>query len=311
MPRHPDRSAPRRWVEHRVTAEEAGRTVQEILTGTLQVSRRMIQKLTRSRGIQLNGRPAFLAKKLREGDVVAVRLAFAEESGLEPVEMELDIVYDDADLLVVNKPPFLLVHPTSPEQRNTLAHGLAAHFLERGLRTKVRPVHRLDRDTSGLVLIATSAHTHQLLDRQLRRREMKREYLALVDGVIADEEGVIDAPIGKHKDHPHLRTVRPGGDPAVTRYRVVERYPEATLVQLELETGRTHQLRVHLAHLGHPPLGDRQYGGKGLQLLNRQALHAWRLSFSHPSSGEPMSFEAPLPPDMAEAREQLRAPGRN
>ncbi len=307
MAKHSPTPQPRRWVEHKVTAEEAGRTVQEILTGSLQVSRRMIQKLTRSKGIQLNGRPAFLARKVRPGDVVAARLAFQEDVGLEPVEMELDIVHEDADLLVVNKAPFLLVHPTSPHQGETLSHGLTFHFLQQGLRTKVRPVHRLDRDTSGLLLIAKTAHAHHQLDRQLRERTMKREYLALVHGVIEEESGVIDAPIGRHKEHPHLRAVRPGGEPAVTRFRVRERYPGATLVELELETGRTHQLRVHLAHIGHPALGDRQYGAPAPHLLPRQALHAWRLSFLHPSGGEPMRFEAPLPPDMEQAREKLHS----
>ncbi len=295
----------RRWAEHTVTPEEAGRTVQDILTGPMQVSRRMIQKLTRSQGIHLNRRAAFLARKVRAGDVVAARVAPEEEAGLAPVPMELHLVHEDADLLVVDKPPFLLVHPTSPDQDRTLAHGIAHHYLEAGLRARVRPVHRIDRDTSGLVLVAKTAFAHQHLDRQLRERVLKREYLALVDGAVEEEEGVVDAPIARDKRNPNLRAVRPGGEPALTRFRVEERLPGATLLRLELETGRTHQIRVHMLHAGHPVLGDRQYGGAGASLIRRQALHAARLSFLHPTTGEAIVCEAPLPQDMAEVRERL------
>lgn len=295
-----------RWVDHTVTPEEAGSTVEEVLTGSLHVSGRMIQRLTRSKGVQLNRRAAFLGRRVKAGDVVSARLAQAEDPGLEPVPMELAVAYEDAEVLVVDKPPFLLVHPTSPGQRETLSHGIAHHYLRQGLRAKVRPVHRIDRDTSGLLLVAKSAFGQQRLDAQLRERELRREYLALVDGVVEEDAGVVDAPIGRHPRHPHLRAVRADGEPARTRWRVVERYPRATLLELELETGRTHQVRVHLEHLGHPVLGDRQYGHRGGQLLRRQALHAFRLSFLHPSSGERITLESPLPPDLAEARERLR-----
>lgn len=289
----------RRWVEHTITETEAGLTVEEVLTGPLSISRRMIQKLTRSKGIQLNRKPAFLNKKVRVGDIVRAALSFAEEAGLEPMKMDLDIVYEDADLIVLNKPPFLLVHPTTPQQIGTLSHGLAYHYQQQGLSAKVRPVHRIDRDTSGLLVVAKTAYAHQHLDRQLRERELKREYRAFVDGTVAEERGVIDAPIGKDKHNPNLRAVRPqAGEFALTRYEVVERYQGATLVQLELETGRTHQIRVHMTHLGHPLLGDRQYGLVGLKLLKRQALHASRLSLTHPTTGEALTFEAPLPPDL-------------
>ncbi|MBV9774613.1 MAG: RluA family pseudouridine synthase [Gemmatimonadetes bacterium] len=306
MPARPNDTPPQRWIEHTVSAEEVGRTVEEILTGPLQVSRRMIQRLTRSRGLRLNRGPAYLARKVRAGDVVAARVAAAEEAGLEPVPMELRVVHEDADVLVVDKPPFLLVHPTSPDQRSTLAHGVAHHYREQGLHARVRPVHRIDRDTSGLVLFAKTGFAHQHLDRQLRERELSREYLALVQGVMEQDAGTIDAPIGRDRQHPELRAVRPGaGEPALTRFRVEERYVGATLVRLELETGRTHQIRVHLAHAGHPVLGDRQYGRAGLSLLKRQALHAARMSFTHPATGASLTLEAPLPDDMAQARARL------
>jgi 23S rRNA pseudouridine1911/1915/1917 synthase len=297
-----------RWVEHAVTAEEAGASVSDVLTGALGVSRRMIQRLTRSQGIRLNRRPTFLARRVREGDVVAARVAGAEEERLPPVEMDLEVVHEDADLLVVGKPPFLLVHPTSPEQDRTLAHGVAFHYRAQGLAARVRPVHRIDRDTSGLVLFATTQHAHHQLDRQLREGTLRREYLALVHGSVEPAEGEIDAPIGRHERHPHLRAVDPAGERALTRYRVEERYPEATLLRLVLDTGRTHQIRVHMAHAGHPVIGDRQYGGRVVAGFARQALHAARLAFRQPTSGEELSFELAPPGDMARLRDHLRAP---
>jgi 23S rRNA pseudouridine1911/1915/1917 synthase len=306
MPQPSTPELPHRWTEHTVQSEEAGRTVQDILTGPMGVSRRMIQKLTRAKGLQHNRRPAWLAAKVRAGDVVAARLLTGESAaGLEPVEMDLAIHHEDAEVLVVDKPPFLLVHPTAPDQDRTLAHGVAWHLRQRGLHTAVHPVHRIDRDTSGLVLFAKTGHAHHRLDVQLRAGEIEREYLALVDGVMADDRGVIDAPIARDPRNPSLRAVREGGETAVTRYEVVERYPSATLVRLGLETGRTHQIRVHMRHAGHPVLGDRQYGRRGLDTIKRQALHAARLAFVHPSSGERIDLEAPLAPDMAEAISRL------
>jgi 23S rRNA pseudouridine1911/1915/1917 synthase len=306
MPQPSTPDHPHRWAEHTVLPDEAGRTVQDILTGPMGVSRRMIQKLTRAKGLRHNRRPAWLSAKVRAGDVVAARLQPAETAGLEPVEMELAVVHEDAEVLVVDKPPFLLVHPTSPEQDRTLAHGVAWHLRQQGLHAAVHPVHRIDRDTSGLVLFAKTGHAHHRLDVQLRAGEIRREYLALVDGVMPDDRGTIDAPIARHPRNPSLRAVREGGEDAVTRYEVVERYPAATLVRLELETGRTHQIRVHMLHAGHPVLGDRQYGRKGVDTIKRQALHASRLAFVHPSSGERIELEAPLAPDMQSAVDRLK-----
>ena len=294
---HSPAAAPR-WTNHVVAPDEAGRTVQEILTGPMRISRRMIQRLTRAQGILLNRRPAYLARKVKEGDTIAVRAAAEEESGLVPFAMELSIAYEDGDVLVVDKPPYMLVHPVAPHHTATLAHGVAHHLAERGIRAKVHPVHRIDRDTSGLVLFANTSVAHHRLDLQLRDHTLRREYLAFVEGVIADEQGVIDAPIGAHPVHPNLRAVRERGEEARTRYRVVERFADATLVALELETGRTHQIRVHLAHLGHPLVADRQYGARPTPLLQRQALHSARLSFLHPTTQAPITVEAPLPDDL-------------
>lgn len=309
MTDEPKSAPPRRWAQHTVREEEAGNTVQEILTGPMGISRRMIQRLTRAKGVLVNRKTAYLARAVRAGDVVAAKLGEREGAGIEAVEMELEVVHEDRDVLVLNKPPFLLVHPTSPEHTRTLSHGIAHHFQAQQIDARVRPVHRIDRDTSGLLLVAKSAFAHQHLDRQLRERTLRREYLAVVRGVVAEDEGTVEAPIGRHPRNPSLRAVRPGGEPARTRFRVRERFADATLLELELDTGRTHQIRVHMAHLGHPVLGDRPYGGGAPALIRRQALHALRLSFVHPATRNAMTLEAPVPEDIAALLEALRQPG--
>jgi 23S rRNA pseudouridine1911/1915/1917 synthase len=294
-----------RWIRHTVKAEEAGITVKEVLRGPLGISGRMIQRLTRSKGVQLNRRPAFLDRKVRAGDVVSAQVIIDEEPGLPPVEMPLAVVWEDDDLLVLDKPAGLLVHPTSPEHTRTLAHGVAHHLLKRSLHTRVRPVHRIDRDTSGLVLFAKSAQAQAALDTQLRDHSLRRSYQAVVQGVPEPASGMVDAPIARHPTRATLRVVHPSGEEARTRYRVVEAFTSAALVELELETGRTHQIRVHMAHLGHPVLGDRWYGGASA-LIRRPALHAFRLAFRHPRSHDEVELSAELPEDIAAILERLR-----
>jgi 23S rRNA pseudouridine1911/1915/1917 synthase len=294
-----------RWTEHVVSEAEAGRTVGEILRGEMAISGRMIQRLTRARGIMLNRRPAFLERRVKTGDLIAALLGAEEQAGLLPVEMPLSVLWEDDDALVLDKPAGLLVHPTSSEHTRTLAHGVAHHLALRG-KGGVHPVHRIDRDTSGVVLFAKSAHAHAVLDAQLRERSLRRSYLALVEGVVAEESGTIDAPIDRQPGRPTLRMVRIGGEPARTHFRVAERLRQATLVELELETGRTHQIRVHMLHLGHPVLGDRWYGHRGLNLIKRQALHASRMVFRAVGGESEVEVSAPLPEDMARAAERLR-----
>jgi len=300
-----------RWQRHTVDADEAGSTLQDVLTGVMGVSRRRIQKLTRSRGILLGGRPAFLGRKVRAGDVVSVRATDAEGPTLDPVEMPLSILFEDEALLVVDKPAGVLVHPTAPHHRATLAHGIAHHLAARGESGRVRPVHRLDRDTSGLLLVAKSAMAHAALDRQLRDGGIRREYLAWVAGRPAADEGRVDAPVGRKPGEPRLRAVREDGDPAATRYRVAGTGEHGAVLEIELETGRTHQIRVHLTHLGHPILGDIAYGGPRIPRLTRAALHAERLTFVHPVTGEAVRLDAPVPEDLAWLGLPGSAPGQD
>jgi 23S rRNA pseudouridine1911/1915/1917 synthase len=288
-----------RWLRHTVDPTEAGRTVEEILRGPMEISGRMIQRLTRSRGIRLGSKPGQLGRRVRPGEVVSARVAPSEKPTLAPVRMDLAIVHEDDDLIVVDKPAGLLVHPTSATHRRTLAHGLASHFRDRGIDAPVRPVHRLDRETSGLLLVAKSAFAHQHLDRQLRQGEVAREYLAIVEGSPTPASGVVDSPIGRTPGRPGLRAVRADGDRAVTRFETLDQCEGLTLLRIRLETGRTHQIRVHLAHIGHPVAGDRVYGASPRPGFERHALHAARIGFRHPRSAERLSFSSPLPAELA------------
>lgn len=270
------------------------------------ISRRMIQRLTRKRAITLNRRPAYLGRKTRSGDRIGARIAAPEPATLQAVAIPLRVVHEDDDLLVVDKPAGLLVHPTSPHHHRTLSHGVAHHFQARGIQARVRPVHRLDRETSGLMIFATSAWSHQRIDRQLRDGSIIREYLALVEGEVKGEKGSIDAPIGREGGAVGKRVTDPTGRPALTRYTVVERLRDATLLRLRLETGRTHQIRVHLAAMGHPVIGDARYGGRRWRGSGRHALHAAELAFTHPRTGAPLRFSAPLPAEMARLLDELR-----
>ncbi len=273
--------------------------------GPLGVSRRMIQRLTRSRGVTLNSRPAYLKRRVRAGDVVAARVVDREKSTLEPLAIPISILLEDPDFIVVDKAAGELVHPTSPRHTRTLAHGLAHYLASRGVEAKVRPVHRLDRDTSGALLVAKSAFAHQRLDRQLREGTIEREYLAVVEGNIDDDEGMIDLAIGPSRADPRLREVRADGQPAVTRFDVVERLGQVTVLRVKLETGRTHQIRVHLAAIGHAIVGDRAYGAARSSHIARPALHARRLTFLHPRTGDPIAVIAPVPRDLEAFLERL------
>lgn len=293
-----------KWITYKVPPDWDGKKVEEVLKGPLALSNRMINRLTRCRGIRLNGRMPWLGRRVKKGDRLRVAVRPLERSDLVPEPVPFGLLYEDEDLMVVDKPAGVNVHPVHPKETGTLTHGILYHWQQQGFEGRVRPVHRLDRDTTGVILIAKNAYMHQLLDRQLKSRTIERIYLAILSGRITEETGTIRLPIDRDPTHPVRRRVAEGGADAITHYRVLAANEQASLVEARLETGRTHQIRVHFAHLGHPLWGDHLYGGPN-DRIGRHALHAERLSFTHPLKEEAMTFSAPLPEDFSRLMAEL------
>ncbi|MFD1409575.1 RluA family pseudouridine synthase [Kroppenstedtia eburnea] len=289
---------------HQVREEEEGKMVRQLLRNRFRFSRRMFRRLKEAEAVEVNGETVYLTSRVKAGDRIAVFLPGDAGDGVKPQSLPLRVVHEDEDLIILDKQPGVVVHPTRNYSEGTLANGLAAYWQERGEFHLVRPVTRLDKDTSGLIVFAKHPHAHAVLSGQMERKRYLREYLAVVHGSLEMEEGRVEEPIARSSETPHLRTVSPEGAPARTQYRVVRRWPEATLVRLRLETGRTHQIRVHMAHLGHPLYGDTLYGGRTAG-IDRQALHAVRLSLIHPRDGKKRCWESPLPEDIHLLMESL------
>lgn len=248
-------------------------------------------------GILCNGREVYLSQPLRKGDRMDLFLKEEVPGEIEPVELPFGIVYEDDDLMVVDKPADMPVHPSMKNHDNTLANAAAWYGRTKGDSFVYRCVNRLDRDTTGLLILAKHILSATGLYGQMRAREIRRTYLAIVKGMIR-EEGTIDLPVGRKEDSAIERMIDlEHGERAVTHYRPVRQGKDWTLIECRLETGRTHQIRVHMSSFGHPLIGDFLYGSREEQ-MPRQALHSWKLSFVHPIMGRPMEFVSPLPPDM-------------
>jgi 23S rRNA pseudouridine1911/1915/1917 synthase len=246
-------------------------------------------------------------RKVRSGESVEVWLAPRPvDTAFHPEAIDLAIVHEDGEVLVIDKPAGLVVHPGSGNWEGTMLNALLHHVPAVRDLPRAGIVHRLDKETSGLLVVAKTEAAQAALVRQLQARTVKRTYLAVVRGKIA-AAGTVDAPIGRHPVQRTKMAVVAGGKPAVTHYRVRERFAAHTLLECDLETGRTHQIRVHLASIGHPLEGDPVYAGRAPRTFARQALHAWKLAFVHPASGAAVSFESPIPPDMRELLASLRA----
>lgn len=294
-----------------VDAAAEGTRLDRFLVARLKAhSRARIQSLIASGHVTVDGRQVRPSVRLRRGQRVDVTVPPPPAEDLVPQPLPLDVLYEDAHLVIINKPPGLAVHPGAGRSEGTLANALLARYPElAGVGGPRRPgiVHRLDKDTSGVMVIARTPQAYASLQRQLAERTLRRTYLALVWGQ-PPQEGVIQAPIGRDPRHRTRMAVRPDGRPAVTWYRVRERFARYALLEVTLLTGRTHQIRVHCAHLGHPVAGDRVYGRRPDELgIGRQALHAWRLELRHPVTGAPVVVEAPPPADFQAAVEAARA----
>lgn len=303
-------------------ASAAGLRLDQALAVALpQYSRARLQRWIRSGAVRVAGVPGRPRDLIYGGEAVEVEAEFAPDERVGPEAIALDLLFEDPALLVLNKPAGMIVHPGAGAREHTLQNALLAHDPELARVPRAGLIHRLDKDTTGLLVVARTPEAHTLLAAAMQAREIEREYLALSLGTPTGG-GTVDQPIGRHRSARTHMAVRADGRQAVTHYWIQERFRAHTLLRVRLETGRTHQIRVHLAHAGLPVVGDPVYGSRRqlaagatpalnatLKAFPRQALHARRLAFTHPTSGEPLAFEAPLPADFQALLVALRTDG--
>ena len=303
-----------------LSTDLAGLRLDQALAKALpQYSRARLQGWIEAGAVQVDGRSPKPRDMVRGGEQVNIEARIEAEYGVAAENLPIDVVYKDAALFVINKPAGLVVHPGAGNARHTLQNALLALDSKLALVPRAGIVHRLDKDTSGLLVVARTPEVHTALVAALAGREVKREYAAICGGVMTGG-GTVDQPIGRHRSQRTRMAVRADGREAVTHYRIGKRFRAHTLVNVQLETGRTHQIRVHLAHIGHPVVGDPVYGGRrrlprgataeliaALEAFKRQALHAARLELEHPVTGRTVHWEAPLPQDMSELIAVLEA----
>lgn len=298
-------------LEKQVENIEEGTKIREYLKKELGLSTRLIRSASIDKRIFVNNEVVKMNRILSSGETIKIDLAKDESQDIGPEKMDIDIVYEDEDILVVNKKPFMVVHPTKSYQSGTLANGVINYFMESGQNCIVRLVSRLDMNTSGLIIIAKNQFSHGMLSKEMSDNKVEKRYLAIVHGCMKEKQGTIDLPIYKPEgiENGIKRIIDERGQRSITHYKVVEEFSNSSLIECKLETGRTHQIRVHLSHLGHPIYGDVLYGyGEDEEaLIKRQALHAYGLSFKSPRSGESLSLRAELPDDMQELIKNLKA----
>lgn len=268
-------------------------SVEQLLRHKWKVPKKMLHEWRMKKTVQVNEEIVHWKKEVQHGDQLQL-LIKRETNNLLPNNHPLQILYEDDHLYIVNKPAGMVTHPNESAQVNTLANIVANYFLTKEDNRKIRPIHRLDQHTTGALLFAKHALSQAILDRMLAEKAIKRTYWAIICGIVKKDEGIIDQPIGRDRHHPTRRRISRTGQHAVTIYRVLDRFPKenVTLVECELKTGRTHQIRVHMAAFGHPIAGDSLYGGK--KRYKRQALHARQLSFIHPFTQQVVVCKAPL-----------------
>lgn len=297
-------------ITYTVPEEQKNDRIDKVISGlNNEWSRTQVQQWIKEGNVLVNGAGVKTNYKCHIGDELIVNIPEPENLDVEPEEMNLDIYYEDSDVLVVNKPKGMVVHPAPGHLSGTLVNGLMAHCKDlSGINGVLRPgiVHRIDKDTSGLLMVAKNDLAHESLVNQLVKKTVVRKYKAIVHGNIPHDYGTVDAPLGRDPKDRQSMTVVDNGKHAVTHFEVLERLGEFTLVECQLETGRTHQIRVHMKYIGYPLAGDPKYGPKKTLDINGQALHAGILGFNHPRTNEFIQFEAPLPPEFMSVLEQLR-----
>lgn len=293
------------------TADEGGERLDRVIVARLSdLSRAQAQRLIKAGAVTVNGRPSKPSYRVQVGDEVVVHVPAKISEPVAPEDIPLDIIYEDEALLVVNKPAGMVVHPALGHTSGTLVNAVLARcpqIVDVGGPDRAGLVHRLDKDTSGLILVAKDEATRATLQRQFKRRQVAKTYLALVEGPVQPREGIIEAPVGRDKRQRKRMAVVRSGREARTMYRAIEYFADHTLLEVRPHTGRTHQVRVHLSWLGYPIVGDTVYGRRRQRLLQgRHFLHAARLRFTHPATGEEVEFEASLPPELATVLKRLR-----
>jgi 23S rRNA pseudouridine1911/1915/1917 synthase len=296
-----------------VAPEEAGVRIDRYLSDQCQdISRSYLQKLLKEQSVLVEEKPVKSNYKVNAGDRISLTLPELREPEILPEEILLDIVYEDKDIILINKPKGMVVHPAAGHYSGTLVNGLMSHCRSElsGINGVMRPgiVHRIDMDTTGVLIVCKNDMAHNSISEQLKEHSITRRYAAIVHGVLKEDEGTINAPIGRHPiDRKKMSINEKNGREAITHYRALERFKQFTYIECQLETGRTHQIRVHMASIGHPLLGDSVYGpAKCPFRLNGQTLHAGVLGIIHPRTGEYMEFTAPLPDYFEELLRKLR-----
>ena len=297
-------------IELEVIEEGVGQRLDAYAAANTELSRNAVQRLIQSGDLLLNGRETQAKAKLRPGDIVSITLPPPAICDIVPQDIPLDIVYQDEDIAVINKPKGMVVHPAAGNPDGTLVNAIMYHIKDlSGVGGELRPgiVHRIDRMTSGLLVIAKNDEAHNFLSDELKTHAVSRVYYCLCDGNFREDSGTVDAPIARSKNDRKKMAVDPDGRSAVTHWRVLERFGDVTYLKVELETGRTHQIRVHMSYIKHPIIGDEVYGRAKNRLgIVGQALHAGELRLKHPRTGESMTFTAPLPEEFEAALTKLR-----
>ena len=279
-------------------------TIRQVINSEFNISYNLLVKLKKNKKIFLNGINTYIDKNIKDGDEISIIIDFEEDnSNIVPTKMDLSILYEDEALLIIDKPAGIPVHPSILHYDNSLSNGIKYYFDNIKLNKKIRPVNRLDRNTSGIVIFAKNEYVHDALSKQMQNDIFLKEYITICNGLFEEKTGIIDAPIARKENSIIERCVNPTGAPAITHYKVLKEFEIDGKIFSELliglETGRTHQIRVHMAYLGHPIIGDSLYGSESI-LINRQALHAYRVEFIHPISRQKIVITSNIPKDMSD-----------